>query len=121
MLQVTPPTTFERSVRLKVSRPHRTITGQALAKTPNREPRERAYQAARWVRGSLTINNPTLRMAAQTFGVCEALIRQAIRELEGTTFAPPPIDWTGRSDADRDAFVGANLIDLWDRIDRLTR
>ena len=121
MLQLTPtPTTA--TARLKVPRPHMTIGGQSLAKTPNRGPRARAYQAARWVVGSLTIAKPTVALAALVFGVCEALVREEIRELEATTYAPPPIDsvWANMSAAERDAFVDARLNDLWVRFDRIT-
>jgi hypothetical protein len=80
--QITTNSAITTAVRPKRLRRHRTISGQTLAKTRSLEPRERADQAARWVVGSLTIAKPTVALAALVFGVCEALVREEIRELE---------------------------------------
>jgi hypothetical protein len=60
----------------------KTVTGQYLAKaTVNYPPWRRAEDAARWLRGELTIK-PTLKLAAETFGVSVPLVAQAREWLE---------------------------------------
>ena len=58
------------------------VTGQHIAKaTVNYAPRQRATDAARWLRGELSIK-PTVALAARTFGVSVPLIAEARERLE---------------------------------------
>jgi len=60
----------------------KTITGQYLAKaTVNYPARRRAEDAARWLRGQVTIK-PTVKLAAETFGVSVPLVAEARDLLE---------------------------------------
>jgi len=58
------------------------VTGQHIAKaTVNYAPQQRATDAARWLRGELSIT-PTVALAARTFGVSAPLIAEARERLE---------------------------------------
>jgi len=58
------------------------VTGQHIAKaTVNYAPQQRATDAARWLRGELSIK-PTVALAARTFGVSVPLITEARERLE---------------------------------------
>src|SRR6516164_536266 len=58
------------------------VTGQHIAKaTVNYAPQQRAADAARWLRGELSIE-PTVALAARTFGVSAPLITEARERLE---------------------------------------
>jgi len=58
------------------------VTGQHIAKaTVNYAPQQRAADAARWLRGELSIK-PTVALAARTFGVSAPLIAEARERLE---------------------------------------
>ena len=60
----------------------RHITGQYLAKATVKYPKwYRAKDAARWLRGELTIK-PTLKLACETFGVSAPLVAEARKYLE---------------------------------------
>jgi hypothetical protein len=60
----------------------KTVTGQYLAKaTVNYPPWRRAEDAARWLRGELTIK-PTVKLAAKTFGVSVPWVASARELLE---------------------------------------
>ena len=104
----------------KWQRRHVTVTGWSIAKA-ERKPYERADLAARWVLKSLTVV-PTVTLAARVFGVSQPLINQQLRYLKANTVAVPEIDrvWAVMTAAERDAFVGAHITDIWTRIDRLT-
>jgi hypothetical protein len=57
------------------------ITGQFLARaTVNYPAHHRARDAARWLRGELTIK-PTVKLAAETFGVSVPLVAEARDDL----------------------------------------
>jgi hypothetical protein len=58
------------------------VTGQRIAKaTVNYAPQQRATDAARWLRGELSIK-PTVALAARTFNVSVPLIIEARARLE---------------------------------------
>src|SRR5262249_33758345 len=60
----------------------RIVTGQHIAKaTVNYAPQQRATDAARWLRGELSIK-PTVALAARTFDVSVPLITEARARLE---------------------------------------
>jgi len=93
-------------------------------------PRKRAYLAAQWKAGTLNVK-PTVKLAAQVFGVCEALVRQATVEvqrkaeaLNGVPVMPPnPIEslwWTELSQAEQDDFVRTHFDSVWASVERLT-
>jgi hypothetical protein len=104
----------------KWRRLHMTVTGRSIAKA-GRTPRDRAELAARWVLGSVTVG-PTVTLAARVFGVSLPLVSQKVRFLKANTVAAPPIEhvWAAMTEAERDAFVGINITDIWTRMDRLT-
>jgi hypothetical protein len=104
----------------KWPRRHETVTGWSIARA-ERKPYERAELAACWVLGSLTVV-PTVTLAARVFGVSQPLVHEEVRYLKATTVAAPPLDhvWALMTEAERDAFVGAHITDIWTRIDRLT-
>jgi hypothetical protein len=104
----------------KWQRRHVTVTGRSIAKA-KRKPYERADLAARWVLKSLTVV-PTVTLAAQVFGVSQPLINRELRYLKANTVEVAEIDrvWAVMTAAERDAFVGAHIADIWTRIDRLT-
>jgi hypothetical protein len=58
------------------------VTGQRIARaTINYAPQQRAADAARWLRGELSIK-PTVALAARTFGVSVPLVVEAHERLE---------------------------------------
>jgi hypothetical protein len=58
------------------------VTGQHIAKaTVNYGPQQRADDAARWLRGELSIK-PTVALAARTFGVSVPLVVEAREQHE---------------------------------------
>jgi len=60
----------------------KTVAGQYIAKaTVNYPPRRRAEDAARWLRGQVAIK-PTIKLAAETFGVSVPLVAQAREQLK---------------------------------------
>jgi hypothetical protein len=59
------------------------ITGQSIAKSAW-GPRLRARRAAEWRLGLITVD-PTIRLAADVFGVSVPLVVDAIKEIETTT------------------------------------
>jgi hypothetical protein len=99
----------------------KTVTGQFLARaTVNYPAYHRARDAARWIRGELTIT-PTLKLAAETFGVCvplvaaarDALAREAQRQRSGAfTLSDSAVDNIVRE-------IGVER--MWAAIDRLTQ
>lgn len=100
------------------------VAAQHIAKASTGYPKcERARDAARWIRGELQVE-PTLKLAAETFGVSVPLVAQAREQLERrasgkhhgnggtTTLSDSAIDNIVRE-------VGVNRI--WASIDRLTQ
>lgn len=60
----------------------KTVTGEYIAKASRHySSRQRAVDAARWIRGQLQIK-PTLKLAAKTFGVSIPLVAAARERLE---------------------------------------
>jgi hypothetical protein len=58
------------------------VTGQHIAKaTVNYAPQQRAADAARWLRGELSVK-PTVALAARTFGVSVPLVAEARERFE---------------------------------------
>jgi hypothetical protein len=106
--------------------PVRTITGQSIAKS-EWGPRKRAYHAAQWKLGTVKVE-PTIKLAAAVFDVSEQLVRQAVADLQedaflnGAVTTPPDPDswWDELSESDRDNFVRAHLLSIWDSIERVT-
>jgi hypothetical protein len=106
--------------------PVRTITGQSIAKA-DRGPRARAYLAAGWRLGTVKVE-PSIKLAAEVFGCSEQLVRKAVADQQedalddAVTTALDPVDswWSGLSSADRDSFVRAHLLSIWDAIERVT-
>jgi hypothetical protein len=101
------------------------IDGQAIAKT-HWSPRQRARRAAEWKLDLIQVR-PTTKLSAEVFSVSVPLVVDAIKDLESTVtigeLAHRWFDgiWAGMSDDERNRFVRGRLVELWDRIDRLTR
>lgn len=110
-------------VRPKNPRVHILLTAENVAKA-TRGARERAYLAASWVLGSLTIIDPTVRLAARTFGVSVPTVRTAIADLKATTSNSEPtrIDqiWSSMSPIERSGFARRHLDELWAIFDHAT-
>ena len=93
------------------------VTGQHIAKaTVNYAPQQRAADAARWLRGELSIE-PTVALAARTFGVSVPLVveaRERANRFHGgiTTLSDAAIEGIVRE-------VGVDRI--WRAVDRLTQ
>jgi hypothetical protein len=99
------------------------VTGQFIARaTVNYAAQQRAADAARWLRGELSIK-PTVALAARTFGVSVPLVvaarercerRQRARRFNGgiTTLSDSAIEGIVRE-------VGVDRI--WRAVDRLTQ
>jgi hypothetical protein len=104
--------------------PVRTISGQSIAKSEWGK-HNRAYLAARWKLGTVRVE-PTIKLAAEVFGVSEQLVTRAVARQRGGNgaVATPPgsIDswWAALSESDRDDFVRKHLLALWDSIERVT-
>ena len=98
------------------------VTGEFIAKaTVNYGPQQRADDAARWLRGELSIK-PTVALAARTFGVSVPLVvearerherRQRVKRFNGgiTTLSDSAIEGIVRE-------VGVDRI--WRAVDKLT-
>jgi hypothetical protein len=104
------------------------VTGQAIAKS-HWAPWRRARLAAGWKLDLVRVE-PTTKLASEDFNVSVPLVNAAIKVLEpavtnGRSKAngTPAIDgiWADMSDDERNRFVRGRLVELWDRIDRLTR
>jgi hypothetical protein len=97
-----------------------TVGGQFIAKaTSGYPPRRRALDAARWLRGELTIK-PTVRLAAQTFSVSVPLVAEAREQLEREerrARSALPLSDSAIDNIVRE--VGVNRV--WASIDRLTQ
>jgi hypothetical protein len=104
----------------------RTITGQSIAKS-EWGPRKRAHHAAQWKLGTVKVE-PSIKLAAEVFRCSEQLVRKAVAyqqedawlDDEMTTPLDPNSWWTGLNSADRDNFVRAHLLSIWDAIERVT-
>ena len=101
----------------------RIISGQAIARS-KWEPRERAWYAAKWKLGKVRVD-PTLKLAADVFGVSLPYVVEAVDALKaqpGNVAPTMPINsiWANSSAAERDAFVRSHLIEVWDTVEYVT-
>jgi hypothetical protein len=105
----------------KPARPHITISAQNVAKA-TRGARERGYLSAGWVRGEVSLIEPTIALAARVFGVSIPTVRDALDELKDVPIAVPSFDdvWLAKTSTERDAFVRKHAEELWMRFDRVT-
>jgi hypothetical protein len=93
------------------------VTGQTIAKR-QWHPRTRAHYAAKWRLGLIRVA-PTVKLAAEVFGVSVSL---TMKEVEYLQAHPPKSNGNGIS-IDRvklDAFVRENLLEVWAAIERVT-
>lgn len=100
-----------------------TIDAQNLAKA-HRSVSERANLAAEWVAGWLVITKRTVALGATIFGCSPASAHRALTELGGggdTDVALAHFVWKRMTQAQQDTFVRANLLPVWDSIERVTR
>jgi hypothetical protein len=106
--------------RYRCRRPHRTVTGQNLAKA-TRGARERAELAAEYVRGGLSILDPTVVLVARIFGVSVPMIRAALDGLECSTVTPATgALWSQMTPAEKREFVRANTAEVRRIFDAVT-
>ena len=114
--------TSRLSVRPKQPRRHLDLP----RKTSPRQPAARAkgYLAAHWVLGSMTIVNPTIRLASYIFNVSIPTIRTAVAELKVTTDDSEPTAlgriWSSMTPAERSAFARDDLSELRAAFERAT-
>jgi hypothetical protein len=119
-------TPFSNAARTNGQEPDTKVTvgGQYIAKaTVNYPPWQRARDAARWLRGQLRIE-PTVKLAARTFGVSEPLVREARELLEQE-------ERSKRRNNGRTLFLSDSAVDnivrevgierIWASVDRLTQ
>jgi hypothetical protein len=119
-LKTTSPPVFRQSQ--PAAMPIRTVTALAIAKV-HRTPRERALLAAQWILGRLEIEGRTASMAAAIFDCSPASVSRALTELNGTTADNDELlgfYWRHATSEEREKFVRANLLTVWDTIDRVT-
>jgi hypothetical protein len=104
----------------KHPRPHLYVKATGLANS-DRSQRELAHLAANWLLDSLTLI-PSMKLAADVFGVSIPLIIQERKSLLETTIASPVINvvWDQTSTEVLDQFVSARRHELWNRFDRIT-
>ena len=94
---------------------HLVITAENLAKA-HRGARERAFLAAHWILGSLTITQPTVRSATRVFRVSKPTVDAAVAELKAATTAAPSMledVWKQATPAERTALVSKHLNEMW--------
>jgi hypothetical protein len=103
----------------KAAQQHFVITGRNLAHT-SRGARERAMLAAAWVRGRLTLVQPTVTQATKMFGVSQVTINAAVKMMpKGSTSAANAV-WGGMFGTDRDQFIHEHADEILASLDRLT-
>jgi hypothetical protein len=103
--------------------PTQTIDAQNLAKG-HRTAGERAYLAAKWITGGLVIDKPTASLAATIFGCSQGSVGRALAELGGggdVAVGLAQLAWDRMTPKQRDMFVRANLLPVWDSVERITR
>jgi hypothetical protein len=102
----------------------RTIDAQNLAKA-HRSIGERAFLAAKWVVGQIVIDNRTVSLAGRIFGCSHGSVHHALAELRddrvNADIALAQFAWERLLQDERDMFVRANLLPVWDSIERITR
>jgi hypothetical protein len=104
-------------------RPIKIVTAQNIAKA-ERSDGMRAGLAVQWIKNLLAIDQRTGSMAAAIFDCCPSSISRALAESQEAPATAVELlmhQWQQTSDAERDVFVRGRLVELWDRIDRLTR
>jgi hypothetical protein len=93
--------------------------GQTIAKTRSWGPRDRAVFAAKWRLGLIQVE-PTVKLAALTYGVSVPLVREEIKILKTRT-ARANNRVKANGDEALDAYVRDNLLKIWDAVERVTR
>ena len=108
-------------VRPRSRRPHIVLTAQNLAKA-SRSKGELTCLAAGYVRGGVTVTQPTIALASRIFGVSHTAIKTALDELEQDSVATPAIDgiWVAVTPAERADFVKTHLAEIWRLVDVAT-
>jgi hypothetical protein len=100
-----------------------TVTGQRIAKASNYTPQQRADDAARWLRGELTVQ-PTVALAARTFRVSVPLVAAARERFAQRAARPKRFGNGGTailSDSALESIIREVGVDrVWCAIDRLT-
>lgn len=114
--------------------PVRVLSGNSISKTKKWGARKRARLAAQWRLGLIEVT-PTIKAAAETFGVSVPYTAEAIADLKAdgehlTTngnsngqlpFIPDINDlWSHMDDDEREMFAREHLDSIWDAFDRIT-
>jgi hypothetical protein len=103
-----------------------TVTGEHIAKaTVNYAPQQRADDAARWLRGELTVR-PTVALAARTFGVSVPLVVAARERFAQRERSPKRFGNGGTAATLTDSVLERIVCEIgvdrvWRVIDRLTQ
>jgi hypothetical protein len=101
-------------------RPHIVLTGRNLAHA-DRGPWERAFLAAAWVRGGVTLTDPTLKMAAKVFDVSVATLGAALNQLAGTEHASAhDAIWAAMTPTERADLFRDHLTEVWTALEMAT-
>jgi hypothetical protein len=94
-------------------RPHITLSGRNLAHA-SRGCAERAYLAAAWIRGGLTISRPTVALAARVFHANGGAINDALDAFAGTeTTSAFGNIWVAMTPNERADFFRGHLTEVW--------
>lgn len=100
--------------------PHIILTAQNLAKAA-RSPRERALLAALWIRGGLTIAEPTVMLAARVFDVGPSTLHDAIDNLADTAItSAQDASWAAMTPTERADFCLTHLTEVWTALEMAT-
>ena len=101
-------------------RPHLILTARNIAHA-SRGTRERAYLAATWIRGGLTIIKPTVALAARVFNANGGAICDALDELAGTeTTSALGNIWAVMTPIERADFFRGHLTEVWTALEMVT-
>jgi hypothetical protein len=114
MLQITPAS----SVRPPQRPPHSFISAQSIAKA-SRSKSERAFLAARWIAGSLSIQKPTAILAGLVFGVSPTATKSALKIFNFKTASAIEAAWGETLYLEREAFIRDHANEILALLDRI--
>lgn len=119
--KVVPATAASKApVRPRKRQPHLVLTAMNIAHA-SRGARERAFLAATWIRGGLTISEPTVALAARVFNANGGVIRDALDELAGTeTTSAFGSIWAAMTPTERADFFRDHITEAWTALEMAT-
>jgi hypothetical protein len=123
ILRTSPPPPLQQARPTPILPPLATMRARNIVKG-HRSVRQRAELAARWMLDRLIIEGRTTTMAALIFGVSYASVPRALARIGGS-IADYDVTlnhyWRRASDYEREEFVRANLLSVWDAVESVTR